>query len=268
MRAGFTAGAEASPVLLRDVEQLLRTSGPHAGERGLSVIYGATEGLPLATCDADVALTPRHARRCALGGGVCLGRAADGVQLSVDPTIWHRLGAHPPLPLLGELGELTAAGPLVAGGGPLATGDLGTIDAEGLVWFFGRAQQTVRCRPPLGSVPPVAVEMVCLQGSGLDRCALVGLAPRAPKSTPHLPVLVVQIASEAFDAGAVRARLRTALQGSLWSPMLAADVRFVRYPHEWPVDARHSSKCNRAQLAKWAASLPVCELSPVCENGD
>lgn len=253
LQHGLVGGAEVTTPTLQKVAQLTR--GPR-----LSVVYGATEGLPLAWCAPSDAVAPATLRRTALGGGACLGRAAKGVALWVDTSVWRRSGhREPALASVGAtreaaaaaaasatLGELVASGPAVSpsAGGDFYTGDVVALDADGRVWLYGRLAQLVRCGAGRGSVPPVAVEMVMLATAKLSACALI-------EASALTPVLVYKPA-----AGLARTHilehLGGALRRSVWAH-LSPVLQYLHYDGVWPVDARHSSKIDRAQIRAWAA---------------
>ena len=315
LQVGLVTGAELSPTLQAQASRRLmriRNTCPEDGHRRLLSIYGATEGLPLAVGNATDALSSSSLRRCALGGGVLLGQPSEGLRVRIDVVSWRRRGgqpleravldapqlitggASPALPselvrlagMLSHVGELCLAGDLVATS-PVkgqreswfCTGDLCAIDDAGHIWFLGRIQQAVPVGGLLGSVPPVAVEMVCMQTSLLQRCALVGISrcckaasiwkteqrvrqarAAAPGSTfPSLQRPVVVLQRENDELGSldeVIAQLTAALASSVWAKLLdTSGFCFLEYPGTWPVDSRHSSKTDRLALGRWAARL-------------
>ena len=102
----------------------------------------------------------------------------------------------------------------------------------------------------MGSVPPVAVEMVAIMTGLVERCALVGLQRRPPAQEGELPVLVVlSIAPLCLE---VRAGVAEALRRSCWAK-LTSQLHVVAYSGRWPVDQKHSSKCDRRWLREWVA---------------
>jgi hypothetical protein len=101
-------------------------------------------------------------------------------------------------------------------------------------------------------VPAAGVEIMCVVSNAVLRCAFVG----PMRNGSILPVLVVQcLGSSAPDMAAVREKLRTVIETSVWSELLNAGICLVAYPMLWPVDERHSSKCNRFFLRDWASKL-------------
>jgi len=259
-------------------------------------------------------LSPSCLQRCALGGGVLLGQPSAGLRVSIDVASWRRRGGQPLeraildasqsgedgvaaaqqscelVELAGALsrvGELCLAGDLVAASpgkrgkdGWFCTGDICTVDDTGRIWFLGRMQQAVPVGGLLGSVPPVAVEMVCMQTHLLQCCALVGIpqgcktpssrdaaqrvlptrtATLGTLSGPQRPIIVLRRESNEYELrclNEVITELTSALASSVWAMLLdAPGFCFLEYPGTWPVDSRHSSKTDRMALGCWAAKI-------------
>lgn len=73
---------------------------------------------------------------------------------------------------LGEDGEIVLAGPTIAGGGPLPTGDLGAWDAQGRLRVLGRRADTIITGGE--NVAPQEVEQVLLAHRDVEDAAVVG----------------------------------------------------------------------------------------------
>jgi len=73
---------------------------------------------------------------------------------------------------LGEDGEIVLAGPTIAGGGPLPTGDLGAWDAQGRLRVLGRRADTIITGGE--NVTPQEVEQVLLAHPEVEDAAVVG----------------------------------------------------------------------------------------------
>lgn len=73
---------------------------------------------------------------------------------------------------LGEDGEIVLAGPTIAGGGPLHTGDLGAWDAQGRLRIGGRKADTIITGGE--NVAPQEVEQVLLAHRDVEDAAVVG----------------------------------------------------------------------------------------------
>jgi len=272
---------EARGLKLPDLRRLLIAGAPVSGEllAQLRIIaphcvthtpYGATECLPVTTITADELLG--EARQLALRGqGTCVGRPVSGVEIRViretDGPILTLAEAQPCAP--GEIGEIIATGPSVTreyDGLPEATrlakiadggrvwhrmGDLGSLDASGRLFFFGRRVEKVRAAE--GELPTESLEPAFRQHPQVFRCALIGLGA-APHQTP---ALVVEPRAGAFPADeAARARFVAELRELARINPQADRVQHIVFQRALPVDVRHNAKIHRLQLAKeWTSRL-------------
>ncbi len=227
------AGASVAPRLVSQ----LRKAIPN-GDVGTP--YGATEALPVAAVwGKDIA--ERFAQRSAEGGGTCIGKPAEGIEVRIIPTTddaVHDMATAGAVGV-GEVGEICVKGPVVTTlyvGDADATerakipdgdgtwhrmGDLGYFDADGFLWFCGRKSERV------GELYPDCIEGRFNPWCG--RTALVGVGGQ--------PVLVIEgtrdpeLEQRVLEAGL---------------------VKHVVFHPAFPVDARHNSKIHRHTLAKWA----------------
>ena len=272
---------EVHGLKLPDLRRLLIAGAPVSGEllAKLRVIapncvthtpYGATECLPVTTITADELLG--EVRQNALRGqGTCVGRPVSGVEIRViresDGPILTLAEAQPCAP--GEIGEIIATGPSVTreyDGLPEATrlakiadggrvwhrmGDLGSLDASGRLFFFGRRVEKVRAAE--GELPTESLEPAFRQHPQVFRCALIGLGA-APHQTP---ALVVEPRVGSFPADeAARARFVAELRDLARINPQADRVQHIVFQRALPVDVRHNAKIHRLQLAKeWTSSL-------------
>jgi acyl-CoA synthetase (AMP-forming)/AMP-acid ligase II len=272
---------EARGLKLPDLRRLLIAGAPVSGEllAKLRVIaphcvthtpYGATECLPVTTIAADELLG--EARQRALRGlGTCVGRPVSGVEIRVvretDGALATLAEATPCAP--GEMGEIIATGPSVTreyDGLPEATraakitdgarvwhrmGDLGSLDTEGRLSFFGRRVEKVRTAE--GDLPTESVEPAFRQHPQVFRCALIGLG----EAYSQVPALVVEPRAGLFPADdAARARFIAELREAAKTCPLAARVKHIVFQRALPVDVRHNAKIHRLQLAKeWTKRL-------------
>ena len=251
LRRVTCAGAPVAPGLLADLLALL----PPGAE--VHTPYGATEALPVTSIPASEVLALRE--RIEGGAGTCVGRAAPGVELRLIPI------RDEPLRSLGEPcapgvpGEICVRGAVVTReyrfdpeatraakieeGGALwhRMGDVGTLDAEGRLWYLGRKAH--RLETERGLLMPVPLENVYDTCAGVARSALVGVGPRGSER-PHL---IVEPAPGARRAELVR-RLR---QHGARHPGLP-EVEGVLFHRAFPVDVRHNAKIHRGQLKRWA----------------
>ena len=272
---------EARGLKLPDLRRLLIAGAPVSGEllAQLRIIaphcvthtpYGATECLPVTTITADELLG--EARQLALRGqGTCVGRPVSGVEIRViretDGPILTLAEAQPCAP--GEIGEIIATGPSVTreyDGLPEATrlakiadgarvwhrmGDLGSLDASGRLFFFGRRVEKVRAAE--GELPTESLEPAFRQHPQVFRCALIGLGA-APHQTP---ALVVEPRVGSFpETEADRARFIAELRDLARVNPQADRVKHIVFQRALPVDVRHNAKIHRLQLAKeWTSRL-------------
>lgn len=285
LRRVLMAGAPVPADLHSAFRQIL---GPRADTH---TPYGATEALPV-TSISGAALLAAVAERADPTAGTCVGYPTPTVTLRIiaisDEPIeqWRDGLALAP----GEVGEICVKGPVVtkqyvarsrstalakiADGAAVwhRMGDLGYLDGQGRVWFYGRkSQRVVTAAGPLFTEP---VELVFNQHPAVARSALVATDARmqgehahAPWTTntateaggrrqepSQLPVVIVEPKDRRLlrDATA-RRRLITELRelGARY-PMTAAIDSFLIHP-AFPVDIRHNAKIFREQLATWAA---------------
>ena len=272
---------EARGLKLPDLRRLLIAGAPVSGEllAKLRVIaphcvthtpYGATECLPVTTI-AAAELLGEARQRALRGHGTCVGRPVSGVEIRViretDGAIATLAEATPCA--IGEIGEIIVTGPSVTrtyDSLPAATraakiadgvriwhrmGDLGSLDTEGRLSFFGRRVEKVRTAD--GDLPTESVEPAFRQHPQVLRCALIGLG-EAPS---QVPVLVVEPRAGAFPADdSARARFIAELRDVAQTCPLAERVKHIVFQRALPVDVRHNAKIHRLQLAKeWTQRL-------------
>jgi acyl-CoA synthetase (AMP-forming)/AMP-acid ligase II len=272
---------EARGLKLPDLRRLLIAGAPVSGEllAKLRVIapycvthtpYGATECLPVTTIAADELLGEAR-QRAIRGHGTCVGLPVSGVEIRViretDGAIATLADATPCA--AGEIGEIIATGPSVTreyDGLPEATraakiidgirvwhrmGDLGSLDTEGRLSFFGRRVEKVRTAD--GDLPTESVEPAFRQHPQVFRCALIGLG-QAPR---QVPALVIEPRAGGFPANdAARERFIAELRDLGRVNPQAARIQHIVFQQALPVDVRHNAKVHRLQLAKeWTQRL-------------
>ncbi|WP_329154036.1 fatty acid CoA ligase family protein [Streptomyces sp. NBC_01456] len=231
--------------------------------------YGATEALPISSLES-AELLGETAARAARGDGTCVGRPVPGVDVRIVRTtdgplpLWERaLRVRP-----GEVGEIAVAGAAVSrryhaapaadaqhkiqeppGDGGAAriwhrTGDLGSLDDKGRLWFAGRRTQRVTTAD--GDLHTVRCEGVFHAHPLVRRTALVGVGAAGAQR----PVLCVET-----EPGTGRKQWRTLVpelrELAAGNPQTRHVQDFLRHPG-FPVDPRHNAKIGREQLARWA----------------
>lgn len=280
LRRVLMAGAPVPADLHERFRQIL------SSEADTHTPYGATEALPVSSISGRevlAAIAERQQGRATPDplAGTCVGRPAPEVTLRIIPVSdepiarWDDSLALPP----NQIGEICVRGPSVTKtyvGRPEATtlakipdgdqvwhrmGDLGYLDDQGRLWFYGRKSQ--RVETPEGTLYTEPVELLFNQHPQVARSALVGIptgrdGPGAGtdpgRGRYREPVLVV----EPSDRAILRDRAaRERLIGELRSmgartPMTAKIARILLHP-SLPVDIRHNAKIFREILAVWAS---------------
>jgi acyl-CoA synthetase (AMP-forming)/AMP-acid ligase II len=266
--------------------------------------YGATEALPVASISGGEVLAANAERQREMGedapaAGTCVGRPVPEVTLRIIPISdgpIERWDDSLPLPA-SEVGEIVVKGPAVTKsyvGRPGSTalakiregdevwhrmGDLGYLDEQGRLWFYGRkSQRVVTAKGTLFTEP---VELLFNRHPAVARSALVGVPGRGSgialrasfaiggrgagigregpggaevAGAPLRPVVVVEPQDKALLRDrAGRERLLGELRGlAAATPMTAGIKDFLLHP-SFPVDIRHNAKIFRERLAGWAA---------------
>jgi acyl-CoA synthetase (AMP-forming)/AMP-acid ligase II len=259
LRKLVVGGAEMDAKRIEALERLLP-------DGDVLISLGSTEVMPVATIRGRDAV----ARMTAAGvGAACVGFPAPGHELRIIPIrdakipIWSEDLVLPP----GAVGEIVIRGPGVTAqylNRPEQTrlakiqdgdrfwhrmGDLGSLEADGCLWLYGRKSQRVETGSgPLFTIP---CEAVFNRHPGVQRCALVGLGPKGSQA----PVIVLELhPASSARTKCERAQLATELVGmAKANPYTAAIRAFAFYPREFPLDIRHNSKIGREKLAAWAA---------------
>ncbi|NEB62853.1 AMP-binding protein [Streptomyces diastaticus] len=202
--------------------------------------YGATECLPVSAVSTAEASAP--------GPGTCVGRPLEGVVATIldagpDGVGEIAVTGGNVSPAYHARPEVTAATKTVTDQGVQhRTGDMGTIDAEGRIWFHGRRSHRV-----LGTDHVLTTEDVEAAADtvpGVRRSALVGVGDPGRQRA----VLCVELAARGPGRPAVVAAVRELLDRRPDGRHVTA----VLVHPGFPTDIRHNSKINRERLADWA----------------
>ena len=255
VRLLLSAGAPVPGHVLRAaVDRLVPNAAAHTP-------YGMTECLPVA--DIDLVSLESLGPDALHHLGVCVGMPVDSVELLIDPL--DELGVPTGLPtsepgLLGEVWVRAAHQRLgydrlwhtthlaSPADGTHATGDIGTIDADGRLWIGGRTGHVIRTAT--GPVAPTPIERAVDMLDGIRRSAAVGVGPAGAQ--------VMVVIAETSDAG------RRPRQSSLdridriraaVAEATGLDVAACLEVPSLPVDRRHNSKIDRTHLADWATGV-------------
>jgi len=243
LRRVISAGAPAVPSVLE------RFQGMLSGSCEIHTPYGATEALPVATIGSKEILSETRART-EKGEGTCVGRPAGEIDVRIIKISDEPIArwSDDLLASSGEVGEIVVRGAVVTRSyyareeqTALAKiqdgetfwhrmGDLGRIDSQGRLWFFGRKSHRV----VTGRVTLFTEACEAVFNRPGRRTALVGVAGK--------PVLVVE---GEFDEANLRETARR-------HEHTQAIETFLRWRGAFPVDIRHNAKIFREQIAEWA----------------
>jgi acyl-CoA synthetase (AMP-forming)/AMP-acid ligase II len=248
------------PTLLRRLKKILPNGTVH-------IPYGATEALPVSSISMDEVLGETWALT-EQGRGSCIGTLFPGVEARILPLRDGPIKNFQEAPELaaGEIGEIVVRGPSVtraydrlpeatakakipAGDAhdPAAVwhrmGDLGYRDAQGRLWFCGRAAERVETSE--GVFYTDGAEGVFNRHPRVARTALIGLGAR-PKQEPALVVepRPGQFPNNAAEREKFAAELRALTVAGL------PTVKQIFFRKTLPVDVRHNAKIHRLALAR------------------
>lgn len=261
LRCVFSAGA---PARLDSLERFVKALNP-----GVEVFtpYGATEALPVSVI-GSTELLKDTLERSRNGGGVCVGRPVDGVDVAVISiseapiaSWWETLR----LPA-GQIGEITVKGPVVTtayykrnqqnrlakikdvrnGGIWHRMGDVGYFDDKGRLWMCGRKGHRVQTAEKIFFSLPC--EAIFNNHPDVYRSALVGIK----KNGKVEPVMITELTA--------KNRYKTKTLKSLTAELLdmagrhdhTRGIRTILFHPDFPVDVRHNAKIVRETLAVWA----------------
>jgi acyl-CoA synthetase (AMP-forming)/AMP-acid ligase II len=262
LRRVLMAGAPVPTALHADMHRIL----PPAADTHTP--YGATEALPIASFSGREILAAHAERHNDPIAGTCVGRPAPGITLRIIPISdepieqWDDALPLPPH----QVGEIVVKGPVVtrayinrpestrlakiAHGAAIwhRMGDLGYLDEQGRLWFYGRKSQRVTLADRTLYTEPC--ELVFNQHAQVRRSALVGV--KNPDGSIR-PVIVVEPHKEKMPRTAEeRAGFIAELLALGAAHPETAEITTVLFHPSFPVDIRHNAKIFREQLAAWA----------------
>ena len=253
-----TAGAPVSLELLHSFKQLLSEAAE------IHTPYGATEALPITDISASELLKPQKD----LPVGICVGRPLKGLQIKIIKITDESISSIKNTQELsiGEVGEIVVKGVVVSqeyynnsnankyskikdsekGEVWHRMGDVGRLDKNGSLWFYGRKSHRVETSE--GTLFSIPSEAVFNQHPKILSSALVGI-PNG-KDDYKTPVLCVQ--QEINQTKISRKKLvQKLLELGVENP-LTKEIKTILFPKQFPVDARHNAKIQREKLAVWA----------------
>ncbi|PJJ71591.1 acyl-CoA synthetase (AMP-forming)/AMP-acid ligase II [Diaminobutyricimonas aerilata] len=253
VRTALSAGAPVAPALLDRLAALLPAARLHTP-------YGMTEGLLMTDIDLDGIRSAEPGPDARVGGGVCVGRPADGVEVRIAALDADGNAAGTPAADPEVTGEIVVTAPhlktgydrlfltdrAAAAGVPddgrrwHRTGDVGHLDAEGRLWIEGRMPHVAVTAD--GPVTPVGVEQRLETVEGVTRAGLAAIGPRGTQQ-----LVAVLETPAARRAALADLDLATAARTAAGLPLAA-----VLTVPTLPTDIRHNSKIDRTRLSRWA----------------
>jgi len=269
LRRVLCAGAPVPPRLWESLPPRLPAGELHSP-------YGATEVLPVSSV-SSMEIREGRAATARTGGGTCVGRVIAPntvrvIELTDEPL--SGLGAARER-TTGEIGEIIVRGPSatrgydalpdatarakIADGGGVwhRMGDCGYLDAEGYLWFCGRAAERVRTAQ--GPLFTEQVEPIFNAHPGVRRTALIGLGEPG-RARPALVVEPVDVNVIKTSEG--RRKLGRELRALGRVCPTTAGIRTFYFHAGFPVDVRHNAKIHRLTLAAWARTATGFDIDP------
>lgn len=262
LRRVISAGAPIMPANIEQFSTLI------CGNAEIHTGYGATEAMPVSSITGREILAETRTLS-EQGRGVCVGRPLDTIEVRIIAISDHALGSWSDAELVehGAVGEITVKGDQVTrqyfdrpDADALAKirdgetfwhrmGDLGRIDEQGRIWFYGRKSQRVITDG--GTLFTIPCEAIFNNHPGVYRSALVGVG-RAPRQEP---VMCIELEPDARRKN--RNQITRELITLARSSHITRTIENILYPTEFPVDIRHNAKIFREKLARWAQTQLV-----------
>ncbi len=253
----MVAGAAVAPALLQQTATVI----PDFTE--IHTPYGATEALPVTDINHHE-LLDIYKNDIKPTDGICLGYALDGIVLNIIKISDNEIKEWKDVTLCanGKVGEIVVCGNNVTqnyfenepadrlskikdSSGDLywhRTGDLGRLDDEGRIWFYGRKSQRVVSNEE--TLFTITTEAVFNQHPEVARSALVGINSNGKV----LPVICIQLKSGIKQSKEIESELKKlALEFDH-----TKNIFTFLFHKKFPVDPRHNAKIYREKLAKWA----------------
>ncbi len=261
----ISAGAPATIASIARFKQMLNPDVPILNS------YGATESLPISMIASNDLFTTTDITDN--GGGICVGRAIDGVTIGIIGISEDVIPLWNEALLLncGEIGEIVVQGPMVShayyqldGATAIAKiwdtennsvrhrmGDLGYLDDQGRLWMCGRKTHRVdatrkgQFAKRYYSIP---CERIFNTHPNVKRSALVAVTV----ANEIEPLICIEL-----DRSLVCNKSQQLYQDLVTIAEQFAQTqgirRFLIHP-DFPVDIRHNAKIFREKLAVWAQS--------------
>ena len=227
--------------------------------------YGATEVLPVSLIDRREILDETWSLSNQ-GKGTCVGHPIPGVEIKIieisdQPILKWQDVTETDTNRVGEIvvkaewatrtyfnrPDLTQLAKIEDGNSFWhRMGDLGRLDEENRLWFYGRKNQRVITE--LETLCTIPCEAIFNQHPDVKRSALVGTGSKKSK-----PIIIIEPANlERIKSQAARQKFTAELLERGAKSSLTQSITKVLFHVEFPVDVRHNAKIFREKLSLWA----------------
>jgi len=260
LRNIISAGAPVQRDVLESFRKLISKNAE------IHTPYGSTEALPVTDITASELLRI-YSHQAENESGICIGNPVEPLDVKIieitdkQITSWDNTRIIP----VDEVGEIVVKGPWVSTGyfrqyeanmlsripdhltkeSWYRMGDLGKIDSDGKLWFYGRKSHIVITSA--GTLFTIPCEAVFNRHTSVARSALVGVPTE--KSELKKPVICIQL-KHGFHP---TEKLIPVLLELGKSAPITKGISDLLFKKDFPVDPRHNAKIFREKLALWAA---------------
>jgi olefin beta-lactone synthetase len=257
LRRIISAGAPVHRPILESFSRLIENDAI------IHTPYGATEALPVSDINSDELLNSISTGN---ENGICIGYPVNGLEVRIIKISDDQISGWNDEVLLkkNEIGEIVVSGPWVTTeylnndiANRLARiydnddhtiwhrmGDLGRIDWQGRLWFYGRKSQ--RVITATGTLFTIPCESVFNKHPLVSRSALVGIPENAAGFKK--PVICVELKKGKHPSK--KLSLEISEYGRVCN--LTKGISDILFYKKFPVDPRHNAKIFREKLAGWA----------------
>ncbi|MCU0455113.1 MAG: fatty acid CoA ligase family protein [Bacteroidales bacterium] len=255
LRHVISAGAPVHGSVLEDFSRIVPES------TAIRTPYGATEALPV-TDIRSTELKSHWTEKPVEDNGICIGYPVRGIDIRVieitdEPfSKWIEDLCLP----VNQVGEIAVKGSWVSTeyfNNPLANrmskiadpakseiwhrmGDLGRLDGEGRLWFYGRKSQRVVTQS--GTLFTIPCEAVFNRHPLVLRSALIGLTDE--NSQWKQPVICIQLKAGISPSESMKRELLEIAGSSV----ITREIKECFFFREFPMDPRHNAKIYREKL--------------------
>ncbi len=253
----LTAGAPVPLKVLKNIKRVIPESSV------VHTPFGSTEALSI-TDAVDSVLHAVYRRSEDYFDGIFVGYPLKGIRLKIIKI------TDDPIELIenaqemntGEVGEIVVKGPNVTQSylanewankmskiGEICssfqwhrTGDLGKMDENGGLWYFGRKSQRVEAAS--GTLFTIPCEAVFNQHPAVFRSALVGIK----SGYKTVPVICIELKTGIKKSEQIKKELLSLAERNECTKKIST----VLFHKNFPVDPRHNAKIFREKLTGWS----------------